>query len=378
MQTRIRTIKPEIAQHELLFDLEKVTGFPIRFAWTMLFTVCDREGRFEWRPRILKTLCLPYDDVDFEKILDVWNENGLIVRYTADGKTFGYIPTWRKHQVMNVRESKSKLPSPGVTIELPFSTGVNVPEPLRETVFARDGRKCVRCSSTEDPTIDHIFPQSCGGTHADSNLRTLCGSCNSARPVQGQALLEDLAKDGLTFADFDRVCGLHVHARACTWGTGTGTRTGTRTTPLPPAVAATDVETTENQKISPTKVEATNRVPVIIVHDDGTPQGLTEVEYARRFLGDVGLPEKGNIYVAADAIKALSKFRGLSLASSFEQMRAKALDDRDHGVAVDHLWILNGRYDQPIPRSKSDVASADYTNRFSRELEILRRSGASA
>ena len=158
-------------------------------------------------------------------------------------------------------------------------------------------------------------------------------------------------------------------------GTGTGTRTGTRTTPLPPAVAATDVETTENQKISPTKVEATNRVPVIIVHDDRTPSELTEVEYARRFLGDVGLPEKGNIYVVADAIKAFAKFRGFSLSLSFEEIRSRALDDRDHGVAVDHLWILNGRYNQPKLRSKTD----DYADRFERELAILRRSnGASA
>jgi hypothetical protein len=58
MNQRIRTIKPELFRHEGLFDLEIETKLPIRVAWMGLFTCSDREGRFPWRPRVLKTMIL--------------------------------------------------------------------------------------------------------------------------------------------------------------------------------------------------------------------------------------------------------------------------------------------------------------------------------
>ena len=109
---RIRTIKPDIARHELLFDLELETGLPIRFAWCMLFTACDREGRFKWRPRALKAEVLPFDDVDFSRVLDAWLTRGLLVKYRVNNQYFGAIPSWAKHQSVNHRESPSGIPSP--------------------------------------------------------------------------------------------------------------------------------------------------------------------------------------------------------------------------------------------------------------------------
>jgi hypothetical protein len=109
---RIRTIKPELFTHELLFDLEQKEGLPIRFAFIGLFTVCDREGRFLWRPRMLKSHILPYDDVDFERILNVLVTNSLLIRYEVDGKLFGCIPTWLRHQKIRPDEAKSVIPEP--------------------------------------------------------------------------------------------------------------------------------------------------------------------------------------------------------------------------------------------------------------------------
>lgn len=109
---RIRTIKPELAAHEGLYDLEKATGLPIRFAWAMLFTVADREGRFVWRPRTLKVQILPHDDLDFARVLEAFEGGGYVVRYTVDGETYGYIPTWAKHQSINLREAQSTIPEP--------------------------------------------------------------------------------------------------------------------------------------------------------------------------------------------------------------------------------------------------------------------------
>lgn len=107
---RIRTIKPEFFKHEQLFDAEVETGLPLRVAFAGLWTQCDREGRFDWRPRALKTDILPYDDVDFSRVLDALSTRGFVVRYTCQGNEYGYIPTWHKHQVINNRESKSDIP----------------------------------------------------------------------------------------------------------------------------------------------------------------------------------------------------------------------------------------------------------------------------
>jgi hypothetical protein len=114
-------VKPEVATHEGLFDLEQATKLPIRFAWVMLWTVCDREGRFRWRPRMLKADVLPFDALDFGHVLDALASAGFIQRYESKGEAFGYIPTWHEHQAVNSRESASKLPSPPVvTTDIPL------------------------------------------------------------------------------------------------------------------------------------------------------------------------------------------------------------------------------------------------------------------
>lgn len=109
---RIRTIKPELFKHEELFDLEKETGLPIRVAFMGLFTCCDRDGRFKWRPRTLKLDVLPHDELDFSRVLDALWSRGFIVKYAIAGEDYGLIPTFPKHQVINNREGASELPEP--------------------------------------------------------------------------------------------------------------------------------------------------------------------------------------------------------------------------------------------------------------------------
>lgn len=109
---RIRTVKPELFTHEDLFILEKETGLPIRLAFSGLFTVCDREGRFKWQPNRIKLAVLPYDELDFSRVLDALSTRGFIRMYSIGNEIFGMIPTWKKHQVINNRESSSEIPEP--------------------------------------------------------------------------------------------------------------------------------------------------------------------------------------------------------------------------------------------------------------------------
>jgi hypothetical protein len=54
----------------------------------------------------------------------------------------------------------------------------------RLNVLMNDGYQCVKCGSNKDLTIDHIMPESLGGSKEEENLQTLCRICNSKKGVK--------------------------------------------------------------------------------------------------------------------------------------------------------------------------------------------------
>ena len=52
---------------------------------------------------------------------------------------------------------------------------------VRWNVFKRDGYQCVMCHTDTDLAVDHIYPQSKGGSTTEDNMQTLCRSCNSRK-----------------------------------------------------------------------------------------------------------------------------------------------------------------------------------------------------
>lgn len=64
--------------------------------------------------------------------------------------------------------------------------GMNWIRPAKRlAIYLRDGLACVWCGATlEDGvvlTLDHLKPQSKGGSNSEKNLVTCCGRCNSSR-----------------------------------------------------------------------------------------------------------------------------------------------------------------------------------------------------
>lgn len=112
MRPRIRTVKPEVHRDEELWDLGVETGWPMFQAFIGLWNCADREGRFEWRPRALKALVLPYWDGDFARVLDAFATRGFVRRYTVGGRDYGLVRTFTRHQSINNREEESTLPAP--------------------------------------------------------------------------------------------------------------------------------------------------------------------------------------------------------------------------------------------------------------------------
>jgi hypothetical protein len=135
---RIRSIKPEFFHHEGLFEAEIETNLPLRVAFAGLWCIADREGRFKWEPRRIGVQVLPYDGVDFSRVLDALTTRGFVVKYRVGDGCFGCIPSFLKHQVINNRESQSVLPDPEGNIE---ETPINTEE--------------FDASATREPREDH-------------------------------------------------------------------------------------------------------------------------------------------------------------------------------------------------------------------------------
>lgn len=62
-----------------------------------------------------------------------------------------------------------------------LSAQTSVTKKKRQTVYSRDGFKCVYCKSAEDLTLDHKIPESRGGDNEINNLHTACRVCNATK-----------------------------------------------------------------------------------------------------------------------------------------------------------------------------------------------------
>ena len=98
--TKIRSVKFELL-HECLYEAERRRQLPLRLFMLGLYTFCDEEARFCWQPNQLKFDITPHDNLDFAQTFDVLAKCGLVLKYEVKGKTYGYIPSRRKHQCIN-------------------------------------------------------------------------------------------------------------------------------------------------------------------------------------------------------------------------------------------------------------------------------------
>ena len=119
---RMRSIKPELWQDEAVGDLSR----DARLLFIGLITMADDEGRFRALPSLILGHVFPYD-VDALRRLDGWlrevADAGLIVLYEVDGRPYGVLPGFRRHQRIN-RPSPSRLPAPPITEDSVNAHGV--------------------------------------------------------------------------------------------------------------------------------------------------------------------------------------------------------------------------------------------------------------
>lgn len=105
---RARNIKPGFFTHDGLAELDALT----RLLFIGLWTVADRAGRIEDRPKRIKAEVMPYDNCDIDRMLDALHKAGFILRYRAGEVAAIQIVKWDKHQNPHIKESESTIPAP--------------------------------------------------------------------------------------------------------------------------------------------------------------------------------------------------------------------------------------------------------------------------
>ncbi len=103
---RARNIKPGFFQNENLVE----HPFEVRLLFIGLWTLADKKGRLEDRPKKIKMGVFPADDVNVEKGLALLCADKFIDRYEVNGVKYIQITNWEKHQAPHHTEKDSVIP----------------------------------------------------------------------------------------------------------------------------------------------------------------------------------------------------------------------------------------------------------------------------
>jgi hypothetical protein len=144
---RARNIKPGFFTNEELVELP----FATRLLFIGLWTIADREGRLEDKPKRIKMNLFPADDIDVDQALCELQASGFLKRYEVGGARYIQVLAFRRHQNPHRDEKASSIPAmdehSANTVQAPCANGGNpadspipdspIPDPLNiDTVGA--------------------------------------------------------------------------------------------------------------------------------------------------------------------------------------------------------------------------------------------------
>src|SRR5215471_7882797 len=105
---RTRFIKPGFFMNEELAELP----CEARLLFIGLWTIADRAGRLEDRPRKIKAAVFPYEDTDVDTLLGMLAGKQFLKRYRMKGLGYIEISNFVKHQKPHPKEPPSIVPEP--------------------------------------------------------------------------------------------------------------------------------------------------------------------------------------------------------------------------------------------------------------------------
>lgn len=247
---RARNIKPAFFQNEDIVGC----SLAARLCFIGLWTMADREGRLEDRPKRIKMVLFPADSVDVEELLSELDQHGLIKRYQASGMSLILIPKFSKHQRPHHNEAASDLPGieaeeeesashHGRKCEQPRSQALRPESPFSESPIPSSTAPPVRAAPEPMPCaierIKSIYPKRSGSQRWADAKRSI-----NARLKEGHAL-DELIAGTERYAAYIRTKGdegtTYVQQAATFFGTNKGFLEPW--TPDPPRAAAGGGET---------------------------------------------------------------------------------------------------------------------------------------
>lgn len=187
---RARLLKPGFFTNDQLGELQPLA----RLLFAGMWTIADREGRLEDRPRRIRAEVLPYDDVDADGLLDELAAHGFVTRYEEAGQRLVQITSFAKHQSPHPKEPASQLPAMGESV---LSNGLD----SDETVCSPSVAVAVAGSSVAE-AVEAV------ASNADKSAPTPMRSRKAAVVPLSKEELEILRTEFDDFPDVDEQIGL--------------------------------------------------------------------------------------------------------------------------------------------------------------------------
>ena len=165
---RIRTIKPGFFKNEQLAEL----SFAHRLLFAGLWTLADRDGRLEDRPKRIKADLFPYDDVDVAAMLNdmARGTDSLIVRYEVDGRGYIWIRKFGEHQRPHYSEPPSVYPAQPQALTRTAENSAAVTEKVIPATLGREGKGKEGNGGGKEPPAA-LIPISRGGLVGNHQLK---------------------------------------------------------------------------------------------------------------------------------------------------------------------------------------------------------------
>lgn len=149
---RARNIKPGFFANDRLAECDPLA----RILFAGLWTIADRAGRLEDRPRRIRAAVLPYDECDADALLKQLEEGGFICRYQAGGMALIQVLAFDKHQNPHKNEAESTLPAPCADEVKAEQNDVTTEQHSTSTVQAQEQHSTNRADSL-NPITDSLY-----------------------------------------------------------------------------------------------------------------------------------------------------------------------------------------------------------------------------
>lgn len=179
--SRIRSIHPGIWTDEVFVGLSDAA----QIFFIALWTECDDQGAFEWKPLQLRLKLRGARDGGVEGLLAELVAAGSIRQYEHNGKKFGLVRNFGKFQ----RPKKPKI-----TFEVPadlmdYAGFRPSADDIRKIKCDEQDGRCFYCDTeithyskrSNSLEIDHMIPKSRNGSDDIDNLVAACRACNRSK-----------------------------------------------------------------------------------------------------------------------------------------------------------------------------------------------------